>query len=122
MNINMKIFIDIDNTIFKTVGNKYTESTPIHENIEKANKLFDEGHSITYWTARGCVSGKTAEYFSLTYDQLKKFGAKFHELRMGKPHYDLFIDDKNINALDWNDNNVNSILETVKENDSKRVN
>ena len=41
---------------------------------------------------------------------------------MGKPHYDLFIDDKNINALDWNDNNVNSILETVKENDSKRVN
>ena len=30
----MKIFIDIDNTIFNTVGNDYIGSTPIHDNIE----------------------------------------------------------------------------------------
>ena len=29
----MKIFIDIDNTILKTIGNNYAESTPIYENI-----------------------------------------------------------------------------------------
>ena len=27
-------------------------------------------------------------------EQLNKWGAKFHELKMGKPAYDLFIDDK----------------------------
>ena len=26
------------------------------------------------------------------------WGCKFHELKMGKPNYDLFIDDKNINC------------------------
>ncbi len=118
----MKIFIDIDNTIFHTIGNRYEQCTPIFKNIEKANKLFDEGHQITYWTARGCKSGKTAEYFNLTIQQLKRFNVKFHELRMGKPHFDLFIDDKNINAInDWNDENISKILETQKLNDSKRV-
>ena len=28
-------------------------------------------------------------------------GCKFHELRMGKPYYDLFIDDKNINSEEY---------------------
>ena len=35
----MKIFIDIDNTIFHTIGNKYAESKPNYYNINKANKL-----------------------------------------------------------------------------------
>jgi hypothetical protein len=118
----MKIFIDIDNTILNTIGNLYSESTPNKENIAKANKLYDEGHTITYWTARGCKSGKSAEYFRLTYDQLICYNVKFHELRMGKPHFDLFIDDKNINAIHgWNDENINKVLNFQKENDSKRV-
>ena len=118
----MKIFIDIDNTIFHTIGNKYAESKPNYENIKKANKLYDQGHSITYWTARGCKSGKQAEYFRLTYEQLICYNVNFHELRMGKPHFDLFIDDKNINAITgWNDENIESILRFNAENDSKRV-
>ena len=118
----MKIFIDIDNTILNTIGNLYSESTPNKENIAKANKLYDEGHTITYWTARGCKSGKSAEYFDLTFSQLKKYGVKFHELRMGKPHFDLFIDDKNINAIHgWNDETINKVLNFQIENDSKRV-
>jgi len=118
----MKIFIDIDNTILNTTGNDYKNSTPNLENINKANKLFDDGHTITYWTARGCKSGKTAEYFELTLGQLNNFNVKYHELRMGKPHFDLFIDDKNINAINgWNDNNINNILNFQKENDAKRI-
>ena len=117
----MKIFIDIDNTIFKTIGNDYKNSEPIYENIKKANRLYENGHIITYWTARGCKSGKTAEYFRLTYDQLTKHGVMFHELRLGKPHFDLFIDDKNINAIDgWTDENVNKILDFNQKNDSLR--
>ena len=47
----------------------------------------------------------------LTYVQLKKWGCNFHELKMGKPAYDLFIDDKNLNSiLHWNEENVNKIL------------
>ena len=32
---------------------------------------------------------------------VKPYRFKFHELRMGKPYYDLFIDDKNINSEDY---------------------
>ena len=117
----MKIFIDIDNTIFKTIGNDYKNSQPIPERIEKANKLYNDGHIITYWTARGCTSGKTAEYFKLTYSQLVSSNVQFHELRMGKPHFDLFIDDKNINAIDgWTHANVEKILDFNRHNDSLR--
>ena len=37
-------------------------------------------------------------WYEITRDQLEEWGAKHHELRMGKPAYDLFIDDKNINS------------------------
>ena len=42
----------------------------------------------------------------LTKEQLNKWGAKHHELRLDKPFYDVFIDDKNINVKDWKDNLV----------------
>lgn len=105
----MRIYIDIDNTIFKTNKMEYDKSIPIVENINKVNKLFDEGHVITMWTARGSLSNKC--FFELTYNQLQEFGVKFHELRMGKPPFDLLIDDKAINSLwDWNNESSNSIL------------
>ena len=37
----------------------------------------------------------------LTKQQLEKWGVKYDELKFGKPFYDLFIDDKNINSKDW---------------------
>ena len=93
----MKIFIDIDNTIFNTVGNDYKGSTPIHDNIEKANKLYEQGHTITYWTARGCHSG--TDYTELTRNQLEKWGCKYHDIQVGnKPHFDMYICDKSWNS------------------------
>ena len=56
------------------------------------------------WTARGTLTN--INYFELTDNQLKKWGVKFNELRMGKPAYDLFIDDKALNSIyHWNDEN-----------------
>jgi len=96
----MIIYIDIDETICVTPPDRdYSKATPIVENIEKANKLYDEGHEITYWTARGTKSG--IDWTEITKKQLEKWGVKHHELRLGKPYYDLFIDDKNINTIDW---------------------
>ena len=92
----MIIYVDIDNTVFKTKGTNYEDSVPMPRRIEKINKLYENGNTIVYWTARGTGSGK--DYLKLTEDQLRKSGAKFHNLLMGKPVYDLFIDDKNINS------------------------
>ena len=96
----MVVYIDIDETICHSPNKPdYTTSTPIKENIEKANKLYDAGNLIVYWTARGSATG--VDWTELTKAQLKEWGVKYHGLKFGKPAYDLFIDDKNLNTLDW---------------------
>ena len=92
----MKIFVDIDETIchYKDVDRLgYKNAIPILFNIEKINKLYDKGHEITYWTARGSFS--KIDYFDLTKKQIEKWGCKYHYLSVGeKPTYDLLICDK----------------------------
>ena len=96
----MIVYIDIDETIANTPDDRnYSMSTPIKENIAKANKFYDEGHTVVYWTARG--SGTGIDWYDITKDQLIQWGAKHHDLKLGKPMYDLFICDKAINSEDW---------------------
>lgn len=96
----MKIFVDIDNTITVTNDNDYTNSQPLHDKIKIINDLYDNGHHITYWTARGSASG--VNYYDLTKKQLDDWGVKYHNFMVGKPSYDIFIDDKTINNIDKN--------------------
>lgn len=94
----MKIYIDIDNTIFITNSTNYSEAIPNYNLIEIANELYNSGnHIIVYWTARGTKT--KIDYYDLTKSQLDKAGVLYHELLMGKPDYDLLIDDKSINNL-----------------------
>ena len=96
----MIIFIDIDETICDSPESRdYKDASPIEENIEKANKLYDSGHTIVYWTARGTTTG--IDWREVTEKQFVEWGVKYHDLRFGKPYYDLFIDDKNMNTRDW---------------------
>ena len=96
----MIVYIDIDETIANTPDDRnYSNSTPIIENIAKANKFYDEGNTVVYWTARG--SGTGIDWYDVTKKQLIQWGAKHHDLKLGKPVYDLFIDDKAINSEDW---------------------
>jgi len=89
----MIIFVDIDETICDTPESRdYSDSTPIRENIDKINKLYDNGHEIIYWTARG--SGTGLDWREVTEKQFEEWGVKHHDVRLGKPVYDLFIDDK----------------------------
>jgi hypothetical protein len=90
------IYVDIDETICETPDKPrvYSNAKPIKKNIEKINKLYDEGNTIVYWTARG--SRTNINWYNLTKLQLDEWGAKYHELRVDKPYYDLFIDDKNM--------------------------
>jgi hypothetical protein len=93
----MLIYVDIDETIcYSPKSRNYANAQPDKKRIQKINKLYDEGHIIVYWTARGTMTG--TNWYEITRDQLEEWGAKHHELRMGKPAYDLFIDDKNINS------------------------
>lgn len=94
----MIYFVDIDDTICYNTNDKtnYKLAEPYYERINKINSLFDEGNTIIYWTARGTLTG--VNWFDVTIKQLNKWNCKYHELRMGKPYYDMFIDDKNINS------------------------
>lgn len=99
----MLIYVDIDETIcyYDNSNNKlnYKNAIPYENRIQKINKLYDEGHTIVYWTARGTITG--IRWFKITLEQLHSWRCKFHELKMGKPAYDLFIDDKNISSDDY---------------------
>jgi len=87
-----RYIVDIDGTICETVNGDYDNSRPLAYRIAKINALYDEGHTIIYWTARGAVSGK--DWTDLTCSQLSEWRCKYHEFRMGKPHYDVWVDDK----------------------------
>jgi len=97
----MKIYVDIDDTICfyddgldkYSGGRDYKKAVINLENVKKINILYDEGHEITYWTARGYVSG--IDWYDVTKNQLKEWGCKYHHLSVGKkPAYDLLICDK----------------------------
>jgi len=103
--------IDIDGVIAQHNGIcntcKYESSTAITENIEKINKLYDEGNIIKYFTARGMGTYSddskmaSARWKELTELQLRIWGCKYHYLIMGKPSADYYIDDKAINSDDF---------------------
>jgi len=93
----MIVYVDIDETICISPEDRdYNKAVPIEKNIKKINKMYDNGDRIVYWTARGTGSG--IDWRSVTEQQFVKWGVKYHELHLGKPIYDLFIDDKNINS------------------------
>tara|TARA_Y100000593_G_scaffold60547_1_gene112277 strand:- start:10994 stop:11410 length:417 start_codon:yes stop_codon:yes gene_type:complete len=96
--------VDIDETIC-TYGEKrrYDLAMPMQKNIDKINKMYDDGWYIVYWTARGGSEKSKAEgrcYYDFTWKQLESWGCKFHDLSTGskgkyiKPACDLVIDDK----------------------------
>jgi len=92
----MIYIVDIDQTICytPTVDGRqaYELSKPIQERIAVINTLYHDGHTIIYWTARG--SGSGINQYRITRNQLDKWGVLYHELRMGKPSYDVWVDDK----------------------------
>jgi hypothetical protein len=93
----MIYIFDIDETIcYYDNERDYTKALPIMKNIEKVNKLYDEGNTIIYWTARGTLTG--INWREVTERQLGNWGASYHSLNFKKPNYDFFVCDKAINA------------------------
>ena len=101
----MVYVFDIDGTICgKPHDGDYDTCRPFVERIETINTLYDEGHNITYLTARGMgrhnndAEKAIAQFYDLTKKQLESWGAKHHQLLLGKPAADLYVDDKGVNA------------------------
>ena len=97
----MIIYVDIDSTICHCdvkcgahdAQLDYATALPYIKRIAHFNGLHDAGNEIVYWTSRG--TGTDDDWMVLTYNQLEKWGCKYHQLKTGKPVYDLLIEDKN---------------------------
>lgn len=105
------IAFDLDDVIcyrsneYENLGpEKYSYCQPYQQTIDLINSLYDDGYKILIYTARGMsqFNGNVIEIYSKLYnktnDQLKIWGVKYHQLIMGKIHYDLLIDDKVLNS------------------------
>jgi len=103
--------IDIDDTLSHNIEDDYAHSIPCRQAIDKVNKLYDEGHVIKLFTGRG--SFDDTDWRPFLEKQLKQWSVKYHELIMGKPHADIFIDDKAVNTADWL--NENTVKEVVRD-------
>lgn len=100
--------VDVDGTICtKTEGGEYHIAKPFVERIAKINRLYDEGNTIIYFTARGMHSSDDNLYdayesrYCQTKNQLETWGVKYHKLIIGKPYADVYIDDKAISDKDF---------------------
>jgi len=103
----MVYVIDIDGTICSITNGEYLKATPFHDRIKQINALHDAGHTIIYHTARGMGRSKNliamaqCLFTDLTRKQLDDWGAKYHQLFLGKPSGDFYIDDKGIKDKDF---------------------
>lgn len=89
----MIIYIDIDNTICSSIGNKTAKNKikyckPYLNMIKLINDLHDAGNFIIFYTHRAsCCERQTVLW-------LKKHKVKYDDIKFDKPGYDLLIDDK----------------------------
>ena len=98
-----RYIVDIDGTICTKTNSDYPNSKPIFDNIDVFNVLYEKGHEVHYWTARGANSGLNWDEF--TVKQLNEWNVRYDSINMGKPHYDVWVDDKAFNAQDFCDEN-----------------
>jgi hypothetical protein len=92
---------DLDGTLCTNTEGEYEQAVPLPERILKVNELYDKGNRILIYTARGTVTG--IDWHDLTQKQLDTWGIKHHELRLGKPFADVYVDDRGVSDSDFFD-------------------
>ncbi len=103
----MTYVFDIDSTICSKTDGDYTQAQPMNDRIQKINCLYNDGHKIIFLTARGMgrsnnsVNSAYESFYDLTHSQLIEWGVKFHQLFLGKPAGDYYIDDKGVSDEDF---------------------
>jgi ribonucleotide monophosphatase NagD (HAD superfamily) len=98
---------DIDGTICNNTQGNYHLAKPFWERIELVNHLFQDGHTVILYTARGMGSSSnrieeaSEKWKKFTEDQLFEWGLKYHQIFFGKPAGDFYIDDKAIHESEF---------------------
>lgn len=123
MNKQKIIAFDLDDVIcfrpdeYEDLGpSKYLHCQPHEEVVKLVNSLYDDGYKVIIYTARGMTqfAGNIIEIYSklynLTNEQLKSWGVKYHQLVMGKIHYDVLIDDKALNSYNIDKQRITDFL------------
>lgn len=88
-----RFVFDIDGVIAQIREDlDYAEAGPNERMIQIINRLYDWKNEIILFTARGYVTGK--DWRQITENQMRDWGVKYHELHMGKPNADFYVDDK----------------------------
>lgn len=122
MNKQKIIAFDLDDVIcyrpdgYEHLGpDKYDYCKPNQSTINLINELYKNNY-IKIYTSRGMsqFEGNVEKIYDMLYNktitQLKSWNVNFHELIMGKTHYDLLIDDKALNSVNINNKIINQFL------------
>jgi hydroxymethylpyrimidine pyrophosphatase-like HAD family hydrolase len=105
------IAFDLDDTLCTRDSSeggveKYDTCQPIQKNIDIINECYNNKKHIIIYTARGMshfggdVNKVYSNLYEKTINQLERWGVSYHELIMGKIHYDVLVDDKVLNIDD----------------------
>jgi len=98
---------DLDGTLCNNTEGEYQSATPLTNRINVVNNLYRAGHYIVICTARGMGRSNNNQeiaqraWLRMTEEQLGKWGVLYHELHLGKPAGDFYIDDKAISDFDF---------------------
>ena len=107
----MTYVFDIDGTLCTNSGGDYLNAQPFHDRIKIVN-ILAQNNKIVLHTARGMGRHRNdaqkaiEEFYDLTKKQLEDWGVDYHQLFLGKPSGDYYIDDKGIKDEDFFDNEL----------------
>ena len=96
------ICFDLDGVICEQTKGDYQNASCKRHVVSAINDLYDNGFRIIIYTSR--YMGRSDEDiiksykagYNFTLNQLNDWNLKFHELFLGKPRYDILVDDKSI--------------------------
>jgi len=100
----MRFCFDLDGTLVSQprVANDLATCEPIPKAISLVRQLYEAGHTIIISTSRGMVGESVgtaiAKVGNVTFATLTELGIPYHELHFGKPHADVYVDSRSLNA------------------------
>lgn len=96
----MRYVFDLDGTLCSSSPGAYRLAQPIEARIKIVNQLYDMGHYVHIFTARGMSTYRgnrvraQIRWRRVTKRQLKNWGVRYHKLTLGKPSGEIYVDDK----------------------------
>lgn len=115
---DITLCFDMDGVICKNNGGDYENAPPIEYSITNINRLYDLGYKIIIFTARFGQRFPGRQYqlgYEISINWLRKNNVKFHEFHMGKPHYDMMVDDKGVRVEGANKDHWQNVWDLIED-------